>query len=125
MFFDGVCGLCNYSVNFLIQIDRKDNLLFAPLQGETAKRILEKELIEDLNSMVLYHKGKIYTKSTAVIKSIIQIGGFWTFFNLFLITPQFIRDWLYDLVASNRYNIFGKNESCRIPTSEERNKILD
>lgn len=124
LFFDGVCGLCNKSVDFLIRIDKRNKLLFAPLQGETAAEILEKKYVEDLDSMALSIDGKTYTKSTAVLKSLISIGGIWVIFGVFLIIPQIVRDWVYIQIAKNRYEIFGKTESCRIPTAEEINKIL-
>ena len=116
--------MCNKSVDFLIRKDKLDNLLFAPLQGETASKILHSKYIKDLASMALYVKGDVYTKSTAVLKSAQLLGGFWRVFGIFLIIPAFIRDWIYKLIAKNRYSVFGKRESCRIPTSKEKNKIL-
>lgn len=74
--------------------------------------------------MALTIDGKTYTKSTAVLKSLISIGNFWSIFGIFLIIPKFIRDWIYLRIAKNRYRIFGKNESCRIATPEELEKIL-
>ena len=124
LFFDGICGLCNKSVDFLMSIDKRNHLLFAPLQGETAADILESKHIKDLDSMALYLNGKTYTKSTAVLKSIVEIGGLWSVLGVFLIVPPFIRDFVYGIVASNRYKIFGKNDTCRLPTLEERYKIL-
>lgn len=124
LFFDGICGLCNKSVDFLIKIDKNNKLLYAPLQGDTAQSVLEKKYTLDLDSMALSVEGKIYTKSTAVLKSLIVLGGFWSFFGIFLIIPKSIRDWIYLWIAKNRYKVFGKKENCRIPTKKEREKIL-
>jgi len=74
--------------------------------------------------MALTIDGKTYTKSTAVLKSLIALGGFWSIFGVFLIIPKPIRDWIYLWIAKNRYKVFEKKDSCRIPTKKEREKIL-
>lgn len=124
LFFDGVCGLCNRSVDFLIRRDKHNRLLFAPLQGQTAKEMLPEKAITDLNSMALLDNGHLYYKSTAVLRSVKRMGGLWSIFSAFLLIPAFLRDPIYNLVAQFRYRVFGKKESCRIPTPDERNKIL-
>lgn len=124
LFFDGVCGLCNRSVDFLIRSDQHNRLLFAPLQGETAKEMLPEKTIADLSSMVLLDSGNVYYKSTAVLRSLKRMGGFWPIFSAFLLIPAFLRDPIYNLVARFRYRVFGKKESCRIPSADERDKIL-
>ena len=124
MFFDGICGLCNRSVDFLIKIDKNNNLLFAPIQGETAQKKLHPKYIDDIDSMALLINGKTLNKSTAVLKAVSQIGGLWYFTLIFLFVPEFFRDWIYMRIAKNRYSVFGKNESCRMPTKEEQDKIL-
>lgn len=124
VFFDGVCSFCNQSVDFLIKIDKKNRLKFASLQGETAKSKLNQSTLDQIDSIVYYQESKIYTKSKAIIKLLIDIGGIWKVAYLGYIIPNFIRDYLYDLIARNRYKWFGKRETCRLPNEEEREKIL-
>lgn len=124
LFFDGVCGLCNKSVDFLIRIDKNNHLLYAPLQGITAKKILERKYIDSLSTMAFHQAGKTHYKSTAILKSINAVGGAWRVFYVFTIIPAFIRDALYNLISSMRYEVFRKKDSCRVPSSDELNKIL-
>lgn len=124
VFFDGVCSFCNQSVDFLIKIDKKNCLKFASLQGETAKSKLNQSTLDKIDSIVYYQNSKIYTKSKAIIKLLMDIGGIWKVAYLGYIIPNFIRDYLYDLIARNRYKWFGKRETCRLPNEEEKGKIL-
>lgn len=124
IFFDGVCGLCNKTVNFLMRIDKRQNLKFAPLQGQTAQGRLPAEIIEDLNTLIFYENGKLSNRSTAVLRAIKAIGGFWRLLYVFIIIPSPMRDWIYKTVAKNRYKWFGKHDTCRMPTSEERGRLL-
>ncbi|HAW52083.1 MAG TPA: thiol-disulfide oxidoreductase [Flavobacteriales bacterium] len=124
VFFDGLCGLCNKTVDFLIRIDRKDKLVFAPLQGETAKKHLSESQIKDPDTIVFSQNGRLLIKSTAVIRILIEVGGMWSLFSIFRIFPKFVRDGLYDFVARSRFRWFGKRETCRKPTENERNKLL-
>lgn len=125
IFFDGVCGLCNGFVDIVMKLDRTGQFLFSPLQGETAKKLLSKEHIEDLESVVLYDGGKLHTKSDAVLEVFNRLGGFLQFWSLTRIIPKNLRDHFYDLAAEQRYKIFGKRETCRIPTPSERARFLD
>jgi len=99
-------------------------LLFASLQGETAKELLDDKYIKNLDSMVLYQNGEIDTKSTAILKVCKILGGIWSIFYVFIIIPSFIRNGFYNFIASIRYKLFGKESCCRIPTEKEKNKIL-
>jgi predicted DCC family thiol-disulfide oxidoreductase YuxK len=122
--FDGLCGMCNSSVNLLMSIDMKSKLLFTPLQGETIKTLpLKMDVIPD--SIIYFQDDQYYTKSTAVIKVLRDMGGIFSFAIVLFIFPKFIRDTVYDLIAKNRYRIYGRKEECRIPTPEERAKFLD
>lgn len=123
--FDGVCGLCNGWVNFLIENDVANELKFSPLQGSFAKHVCEKGITNELGSIVFFTNGKTYTKSKAVIMILCQLGGIWIFPSLLLITPKVIRDLFYDLIAKNRYKIFGKLERCRMPTPGEKLKFIE
>lgn len=124
IFFDGVCGLCNKTINFLMRIDKRQNLKFAPLQGQTVQGRLPAEIIEDLNTLVFYENGKLSNRTTAVLRAIKAIGGFWRLLYVFIIIPSPMRDWIYKAVAKNRYKWFGKHDTCRMPTPEERGRLL-
>ena len=124
VYFDGVCGICNWFIDFLLKIDKTNLLVFAPLQGETAKENIHTKYLEDISTIIFQENGKIYTKSDAVLQIFNIIGGFWTIFVFFYVFPRFIRDKVYVFIANNRYQWFGKKESCRMPTNEELDKIL-
>jgi predicted DCC family thiol-disulfide oxidoreductase YuxK len=125
--FDGVCNFCNYWVNFAIKRDRKNKLLFTPLQGETAKRVLPKYNLNptSLSSVIFIDAGKAYTQSSAAIRICKHLGGRWKLFYGLIIIPKFIRDFIYNIIARNRYKWFGKKESCMIPIPELRERFLD
>jgi predicted DCC family thiol-disulfide oxidoreductase YuxK len=127
VFFDGVCNFCNYWVNFAIKRDRKKNLHFAPLQGETAKKILANYNIStsSLSSVIFLDNGKIYTQSSAAFRICKHLDNGWKLFYGLMVIPKFIRDAAYNLIAKNRYRWFGKTESCMIPTPDMRERFLD
>ena len=125
IFFDGVCGLCNRFVDFVMSIDDDDEFMFSPLQGEFGKKVLPIEYTRDMKSVVLLkNNGDLYNQSNAVIEILTEIGGLWSMARIANILPQGILDKAYDLVAENRYDMFGKREACRIPTAEERSKFI-
>lgn len=125
VFFDGVCGMCNHFVDFLLRHDREQVFLFAPLQGEVAKRHLDQADTEDLKSIVLIKNGKVFRHSSAVVQVLCAMPGLWKVagYCLWLI-PAPLRDLGYRMVAKIRYRVFGKKESCRLPTPEERARFL-
>jgi predicted DCC family thiol-disulfide oxidoreductase YuxK len=125
VFFDGVCGLCNKTVDFLIKWDEDRVLRYAPLQGYTARRLLTKLQVEDLDSVVYYRDGKYLVRSTAVLRLLLDVGGWWKLLSIFLIMPAFVRDAVYYFIANRRYKWFGKSDTCRMPTPEERTLFLD
>lgn len=125
VFFDGVCGLCNKSIDLLVRLDKKRVLRYAPLQGETASRLLPPEDTSSLQSIVYYSRGKRYDRSDAVLRLLTDLGGGWKILHAFTLIPAFLRNALYSGIARHRYRWFGKKESCRIPTKEERSLFLD
>ena len=127
LLFDGVCNLCNRSVQFIIKRDRKKQFLFAPLQGKTGQDLLQRFNLpaNNLNSFVLVEKDKVYTRSSAALRVSKTLGRGWQFFYVFMIVPRFIRDGVYNLIAKNRYKWFGKKNSCMIPTPELKDRFLD
>ena len=129
IFFDGVCELCNSSVDFILKRDKKDLFLFASLQSEEAKEVLLKnnypvEKIEGLSNIIYLRKGRLEIKSKAVLLILWDLAGPYKIFSITLMIPTFLRDWIYDVIAKNRYRWFGKKESCRMPTPQEKEKFL-
>lgn len=125
IFFDGVCNLCNAFVDFLVRQDAEHLFDFAPLQGENAKQLLPPRITTGLSSVALWSQGEVHEKSDAALMVLQQLGGLWWFMRVFWIFPKILRDWAYDLVGKNRYALFGKRETCRLPTPEERARFLD
>ena len=120
--FDGICGLCNKSVDILIKLDRKKQFLYTSLQGEFIKTL---NIEPKIDSIIYYEDGDLFYKSTAILKILRSLGGIWVFANLFYIIPRAIRDFIYDLVAKYRYKIFGRMESCRLPKKGEEELFID
>lgn len=125
LFFDGKCSLCNKSVDFFIEKDKGQLIRYAPLQGTTAKELLDYTYIQDLNTVVFYQNEIIYTKSEAIIRALIVLGPKYALTSIFLIIPGFIRDILYNLISKNRYRFWGKRETCRLPSQSEKKLFLD
>lgn len=126
--FDGVCNLCESSVQFVIQHDTKDQFRFVALQSELGQRILNHIGInpKNIDSVVLYEPGiAYYYKSNAAIQIARHLGGFFHFGTIFRIIPTALRNALYDYVAANRYKWYGKKESCLLPTPELKAKFLE
>ena len=123
--FDGVCNFCNASINFVIDRDVERRFRFASLQSDTGQRILKKNRrsVSDFDTVLLVREGRVYEKSTAALEIARYLRG-WTWLYTFRFIPRFIRDAVYNLIAKNRYRIFGKSESCRIPTPEERSLFI-
>jgi len=124
--FDGVCNLCNSSVQFLIKNDKKNILFFASLQSEAGQALLKKfDLPTNVfNSFVLVDGEQIYLRSSAALKVASYLGGFWKVLQVLWIVPRFVRDGVYNLIAKNRYRWFGKKTECMIPTPELKAKFL-
>jgi hypothetical protein len=126
--FDGVCNLCNTSVQYVIKHDEKDVFRFVSLQSELGQKILKHIGIAEKNidSIVLYQPGiAYYYKSTAIIEITKSLQGFFNYGLLFRILPTPLRDIVYDYIAKNRYHWYGKKESCMIPTPELKAKFLE
>ncbi|MBT6488856.1 MAG: thiol-disulfide oxidoreductase DCC family protein [Deltaproteobacteria bacterium] len=123
--FDGVCNLCNSSVNFVIDRDPQGTIYFAPLQSEYARKLLEKHQIGmELNTIVLLEDGKVYDRSTAALRIARLLNGPWPLLYASIVMPRFIRDGVYRWIARNRYRWFGKTQACRVPTPELQARFL-
>ena len=125
--FDGVCNLCNWSVQFILKRDKNKKFLFAPLQGKKGQEILQKFNLPAnyLNSFILAEGGKIYTRSTAALRMLKILGRGWNIFYAFIIIPPFIRNGAYNLIAKYRYKWFGKREQCMVPGPEVRERFIE
>jgi len=125
IFFDGVCNLCNGFVDFLIKRNKQNLFKFASLQGSTAKSYLDESTLNELKTVVVYYDGKILKKSDAILIIFKKLGPFWCLLYLFKPIPRFLRDLIYDFIAQNRYRLFGKKDTCRLPTEQEKSYFLD
>lgn len=126
LLFDGVCNVCNASVNFVLRNDKTQSILFASLQSEKGKYFCKKYSLnaDELSTVVLIYANKAYTKSSAILYTLKIMGFPWNLLAVFLIVPKPFRDCCYTLFAKNRYKWFGKKETCRIPTPQEKARFL-
>ncbi|WP_034045233.1 thiol-disulfide oxidoreductase DCC family protein [Wocania ichthyoenteri] len=126
--FDGICNLCNSSVQYVINHDKKNIFIFTALQSEVGKEVIKEFKIDTskTDSILLYSPEKgIDYKSTAALKIANKLGFPQNLISVFFIIPPFIRNWVYDYIAKNRYKWYGKKESCMIPTPELKNRFLE
>ncbi|ALM07004.1 thiol-disulfide oxidoreductase [Sediminicola sp. YIK13] len=126
--FDGVCNLCNGAIQFIIKRDKKDNFRYAPLQSAIGRKFLQERNIDtsEIDSIILIEPGvAYYTKATAALKIGQNFGGVWTLVQIFEWIPESISNFVYDIIAKNRYKWFGKKEACMIPTPELKAKFLE
>ena len=126
--FDGVCNLCSSSVQFIIARDKKSRFKFASLQSSVARQYLKKFSAGKTSepfSIVLITKNRFYDRSDAVLEIVRYLSGLWPALYAFKIIPKFIRDPVYRLIARNRYRLFGKKDSCMVPTPDLKTRFLD
>lgn len=124
IFFDGYCGLCNGFVDFMMRVDRKAVFKFSPLQSEFAMANLKPEDVTDLKSLVVLVEGETHRKAKGVLLALSSLGGWWKLISILRIIPASILNFCYDLIATNRYRLFGKRQTCRLPTPEERTRFI-
>lgn len=135
LFFDGVCGLCNRFVDFMLKADSRSRFRYAPLQGETARRLLGVDdqagghkpgdpQAGDPRSFVFLEKDASYEQSNAVLLALSRLGGPWRLIAVLYVFPRPVRDFVYRIVARNRYRWFGRRDACRLPAPEERDRFL-
>jgi predicted DCC family thiol-disulfide oxidoreductase YuxK len=131
--YDGVCGLCDQLIQFVLRHDSRDRYRFAALQSDFAAQILRRHGAApgDLDTMYLVidhglREEKIVSRSDAAVAVLRELGGGWAALDLVLgALPLWLRNWGYNLVARNRYRTFGKYDSCPIPPEKDRRKFLD
>ena len=126
LLFDGICNLCNTSVQFILKRDQKEQFLFASLQSDAAEKLLlqYKEKKIGMDSIVLIEDGKVYQKSAAVLKICRHLNWPWRIFLVGGYLPKSLTDKLYDLIAKNRYRWFGKKDSCTMMMPEYKNRFI-
>ena len=125
--FDGVCNLCNGSVLFIIKRDAQAKFKFASLQSDYGAAQMKRFNIQAhaLNSVLLIKNDRLFQKSNAALEIASMLDGLWPALYAFKIVPLFIRDFIYDWIAKNRYHWFGKNEACMIPTPAMKARFID
>lgn len=125
--FDGVCNLCNNSVQFVIKHDPSDKFMFAALQSERGQQLLQQYNLATagFDSFVLIQNEKVFLKSTAALQVAKQLSGPVKLLYGFIIVPAFIRNAVYAFIAKNRYKWFGKKDSCMIPSPSLQSKFLN
>lgn len=125
--FDGVCRLCGAWARFLIQFDRAHTFKLATVQSEEGKAILQWFGLptDYYETMVLIEGNRAYTKSTAFIRVVARLPFPWPLAAITWVVPAFVRNWLYDRIALNRYSLFGKYELCVLPDSDHERRFLN
>ena len=121
--FDGMCNLCSGVVQFVVKSDKKNYFKFASLQSDYGKLLLTQNglPISEFNSFLLYYNNKLYYKSTAALMVARLMGRGMQLLYFFIIIPRVIRDYIYTIIAQNRYKWFGKKTVCWIP---ENSKLI-
>ncbi len=126
--FDGVCNLCNGFIDFVIKRDISRSIFYASLQDEVSKTIVnefEIQLGGSYSTIYYYSKGNLYSESTAILNILKELNPRYRFLaNVFLLVPNFIRNLVYKGISRNRYLLFGKKDTCRMPSPEERNQFI-
>ena len=126
LLFDGDCNLCNSTVQFVIERDKKAFIKFTSLQSAMGQKIMQAYHIPAhyVSSIVFFEDGKVYYKSTAALRLFKNLNGLWKLTYVFMIVPKFIRNWVYDFIARNRIKWFGKAETCWVMTDDYKNLFL-
>jgi predicted DCC family thiol-disulfide oxidoreductase YuxK len=124
--FDGVCNLCNASVQFVLLRDKKDYFQFASLQSDYGQQLLQKHNLptQNFDSFVLVENNVVYSQSTAALRVAKYLSGAWKLMYAFIIVPSFLRNIVYNFIGKNRYKWFGKQEECMMPKPEWKQKFL-
>jgi predicted DCC family thiol-disulfide oxidoreductase YuxK len=129
--YDGLCGMCDAVVQFLLRHDHKDAFRFAPQQGEAARQVLARHALDSATLETIcvienYNSPQegVYTRSDAALRIAGGLGGIWTLTLAARLLPRSFRDACYDFVARNRYRIFGRRTECRLPAEEDKHRFL-
>jgi len=124
--FDGVCNLCNASVQFIITRDKNKRFRFAPRQSDTARDLMRSHGLDPDrdDTIALIQNGRLHLRSTATLHIAHQLCWPWPVLFVLILVPPFLRDWAYNRIAANRYRWFGKSEACTVPREDVRDRFL-
>jgi len=126
IFFDGYCGLCNKSVDWIIQKDHNRIFKYAPIQGETARQLnISSPNQNNYDTIIYFDHGQAYSHSTAILYVTKKLPYPWKLFSILIFIPTPIRDSIYKFISKNRYRWFGKSDTCRIPLPQEKEFFLE
>jgi predicted DCC family thiol-disulfide oxidoreductase YuxK len=127
VFFDGVCNFCNSTVDIIYRRNKAKDIYYSSLQSEFARSFLAEHHIDstDLDTIIYYSNNNFYFRSDAILQLSKKLSGLNKLLPAFLIVPKFLRDGVYSWIARNRYKFWGKKETCRIPTAEEKQHFLE
>lgn len=127
LLFDGVCNLCHTSIRAIVRLDGEGRILFAPLQSDVGRELLDRQGLSPdyFDSVVLVEGEDHYTKSTAILRVCRYLDGPVPLAYALVVLPERFRDWVYDLVAEYRYQIFGKKDECTVPQQHVRERFLE
>jgi predicted DCC family thiol-disulfide oxidoreductase YuxK len=130
LLYDGVCGFCNRSVQMVIRHDRRGKMRFAALQSEYGRQLVARHpQLQKIDSLVLVEtingEERVFTHSTGGLRVAAYLGGWWRLFLMAYIIPRPVRDLFYNLFARYRYRLFGRHDSCPVPSPEVRNRFVD
>lgn len=125
--FDGVCNLCNGVVQFVLPRDPDGRLRFTPLQSEPGQELLQRHdfSTEDIDTIVLVEGDEAFTRSEAVLRIGEILGWPYSLARVGRLLPEPLRDWVYDSIADNRYDWFGRRDRCMIPEEDVRDRFLE
>jgi predicted DCC family thiol-disulfide oxidoreductase YuxK len=127
LLFDGECNLCNATVDWILRHDRRGVFRFATLQSDAAARLLDGTAGADAaadDTVILIEDGRVHTRSTAALRVLHALGPPWSFARILAVVPAPLRDAVYELIARRRHRWFGRRETCRLPTPQERERFL-
>lgn len=124
--FDGVCNLCESSVQFIIRHDPKARFRFASLQSDYAQQLLKERGLQTkkFDSIVLVQNNQLFQRSDAALRIARGLSKGWSLLYVFIVVPRFVRDAVYNMIAANRYHWFGKKDACMIPTPELKSRFI-
>lgn len=123
--FDGVCNLCSASVQFIIRHNKKGNLKFASLQSEFGQSLLAQfQLPPEVRTIVFIINGKAWLRSDAALEICKELSGLYPYLTYLKFIPTSVRDWIYNVIAKNRYRWFGKKDQCWIPSAELTSRFI-
>lgn len=126
VFFDGVCNLCNSTIDFLMRHNTEETLKFSSLQSAFANKFLAQYSVDlnQLSTIYFYENGKLHQKSKAAFNISKHLNAPFRYLNFFSFLPKILTNFFYNLIAKNRYRLFGKKETCRIPTQAELKRFI-